>query len=184
MSNVQTLAVQIPHELVHYWGWFLAFGIGLVLLGVAAMARSITATLVSMLFFGWLLVLASGIEVAQAVMVGHWAGFFYHLLAAILFGVTGLLLVASPAISAEVLTVIMAMFFIIGGLFQLIGSIAVSLPGWGWQAADGIFAIILGLLVLAKWPASGLLVIGLFIGLDLIFYGAGWIALALQLRTM
>jgi uncharacterized membrane protein HdeD (DUF308 family) len=184
MSNVQTLAVQIPQELVHYWGWFLAFGIGLVLLGVAAMARSITATLVSMLFFGWLLVLAAGIEIAQAVMVGQWAGFFYHLLAAILFGVTGLLLVMSPAISAEVLTVVMAMFFIIGGLFQLLGSLAVSLPGWGWQAADGIVALILGLLVLAKWPASGLLVIGLFIGIDLIFYGAAWIALALQLRTM
>jgi uncharacterized membrane protein HdeD (DUF308 family) len=184
MSNVQTLAVQMPHELVHYWGWFLVFGIGLVLLGVAAMARSITATLVSMLFFGWLLVLAAGIEIAQAVMVGQWAGFFYHLLAAILFGVTGLLLVMSPAISAEVLTVVMAMFFIIGGSFQLIGSLAVSLPGRGWQAADGILALILGLLVLTKWPASGLLVIGLFIGIDLIFYGAAWIALALQLRTM
>jgi uncharacterized membrane protein HdeD (DUF308 family) len=184
MGNVQTLAVQIPHELVQYWGWFLVFGIGLVLLGVAAMARSVTATLVSMLFFGWLLVLAAGIETAQAVMVGQWAGFFYHLLAAILFGVTGLLLVMSPAISAEVLTVVMAMFFIIGGLFQLIGAFAVSLPGWGWQAADGIVALVLGLLVLAKWPASGLLVIGLFIGIDLIFYGAAWIALALQLRTM
>jgi uncharacterized membrane protein HdeD (DUF308 family) len=184
MGNVQTLAVQIPHELVQYWGWFLVFGIGLVLLGVAAMARSVTATLVSMLFFGWLLVLAAGIETAQAVMVGQWAGFFYHLLAAILFGVTGLLLVMSPAISAEVLTVVMAMFFIIGGLFQLIGAFAVSLPGWGWQAADGIVALVLGLLVLAKWPASGLLVIGLFIGIDLIFYGGAWIALALQLRTM
>jgi len=45
-------------------------------LGIAAAARAITATVVSMLFFGWLLLIASGIEVAQAVMVGHWAGFF------------------------------------------------------------------------------------------------------------
>ena len=91
--------------------------------------------------------LASGIEIAQAIMVEHWAGFFYHLLAAILFGVTGLLLVMRPVISAEVVTVVMAMFFIIGGLFQLITSIAYSLPGWGWQAADGIIAVILGRLV-------------------------------------
>ena len=81
-----------------------------------------------MLFFGWLLVLASGIEIAQAVMVGHWAGFFHHLLAAILFGVTGLLLVTRPLISAEVATVVMAMFFLIGGLFQLIASLAIALP--------------------------------------------------------
>ena len=184
MSDVQTVTVQIPHEMVQYWGWFLVFGIGLLVLGVAAIARSVTATVVSMVFFGWLLVLASGIEIAQAIMVGHWAGFFYHLLAAILFGVTGLLLVMRPVISAEVVTVAMAMFFIIGGLFQLITSIAYSLPGWGWQAADGIIAVILGLLVWAQWPASGLWAIGLFIGIDLFFYGCAWIALALGLRSM
>ncbi len=71
------------------------------------------------------------------------------------------------------------MFFIIGGLFQLINSLAVAQSGWGWQAADGIIAFILGVLVLAQWPASGLWVIGLFIGIDLIFYGGAWIALAL-----
>ena len=184
MSDVQTVTVQIPHEMAQYWGWFLVFGIGLLVLGVAAIARSVTATVVSMVFFGWLLVLASGIEIAQAIMVGHWAGFFYHLLAAILFGVTGLLLVMRPVISAEVVTVVMAMFFIIGGLFQLTTSIAYSLPGWGWQAADGIIAVILGLLVLAQWPASGLWAIGLFIGIDLFFYGCAWIALALGLRSM
>jgi len=184
MGNVQTLTVEIPHEIVQYWGWFMAFGIGLLILGIAAIARSVTATVVSMVFFGWLLIFASGIEIAQAIMVGHWAGFFYHLLAAILFGLTGLLLITRPVISAEVLTVIMGMFFIIGGLFQLISSLAVSVPGWGWQAADGIVAFILGLLVLAQWPTSGLWVIGLFIGIDLIFYGCAWIAVALALRTM
>jgi uncharacterized membrane protein HdeD (DUF308 family) len=94
------------------------------------------------------------------------------------------LLVARPVISAEGLTIFMAMFFLIGGLFQLIASIAVALPGWGWQAADGIITFVLGALVLAQWPASGLWVIGLFVGIDLIFYGCAWIALALGLRTM
>ena len=183
MADVQTLPVQIPHELVQYWGWFLAFGIGLLVLGGVAVARSVTATVATMLFFGWLLVFASGIEIAQAVMVGQWAGFFHHLLSAILFGVTGLLLVTRPMISAEVVTVVIAMFLLIGGLFQLIGSLAIALPGWGWQAADGIITLVLGLLVLAQWPASGLWVIGLLVGIDLILYGGAWIALALRLRS-
>ncbi len=59
-----------------------SLGIGVLVLGIAAVVRAVAATVVSMLFFGWLLVLASGIEIAQAVMVGHWAGFFQHLLAA------------------------------------------------------------------------------------------------------
>ena len=183
MGNVQTLDVQIPHEIVQYWGWFLAFGICLLLLGVVAVARSVTATIVSMLFFGWLLVLACIIEVTQAILVGHWVGFFHHLVAAILFGVTGFLIVTRPLLGAEVATILMAVFFLISGLFQFVGSWWVALPGWGWQALDGIIAFVLGLFVLAQWPASGLWVIGLFIGIDLIFYGAAWIALALGLRA-
>jgi uncharacterized membrane protein HdeD (DUF308 family) len=184
MGNIQAIEVQIPHEVVQYWGWFLVFGIGLLALGIAAVVRSVLATVATMLFFGWLLVLASGIEIAQAVLVGHWAGFFHHLLAAILFGVVGLMLVTRPVISAEALTFFMALFFLISGLFQLIASIAVAQPGWGWQAADGIITLILGALVLTQWPVSGLWVIGLFVGIDLIFYGFSWIALALSLRTM
>ena len=106
IANFQTLDVQIPHDIIQYWGWFLAFGLALLLLGVVAIVRSVTATIVSMLFFGWLLVLACGIEVAQAVMVGHWAGFFHHLVAAILFGVTGFLIVTRPLLGAEVATML------------------------------------------------------------------------------
>ena len=183
LGDVQ-LQVQVPPEIAHYWGWFLALGICVVILGIAAIVRSMAATVASMLFFGWLLVLAAAIEIAQAVMVGHWAGFFQHLLAAILFGIVGLLLVMRPLKSAEVLTLFMGLFFLVGGLFQIIASIAVALPGWGWQVADGLITLVLGLLVLAEWPASGLWVIGLFIGIDLIFYGGAWIALALGLRNM
>jgi uncharacterized membrane protein HdeD (DUF308 family) len=177
------LPLQLPGDLVQYWGWFVAFGIALLLLGVAAVARAFTATIVSMVFFGWLLVIAAAIEIAQAVMVGHWAGFFLHLLGAILFGVTGLLLVMRPLVSAEAVTLLIAILFLIGGLFQLIGSFMVPVPGWGWQVLDGLITLVLGAVVLAEWPASGLWVIGLLIGIDLIFYGAAWIALGLGLRA-
>ena len=62
IGNFNTLDVRVPQEIVHYWGWFLAFGVALLLIGVVAIVRSVTATIVSMLFFGWLLALASGIE--------------------------------------------------------------------------------------------------------------------------
>jgi uncharacterized membrane protein HdeD (DUF308 family) len=160
------------------------FGIGVLLLGIAAVLRSVTTTIVSMLFFGWLLMLASGIEIAQAVMVGRWAGVFQHLLAAVLFAVAGVLLIMRPVRSAEIVTLFMAMFFLVGGLFQIVGSVALALPGWDWQLADGIITLALGALVLAEWPVWGLWVIGLLIGIDLIFYGGAWIALVLGLRGM
>jgi uncharacterized membrane protein HdeD (DUF308 family) len=44
--------------------------------------------------------------------------------------------------------------------------------------------LVLGILVLAQWPVSGLWVIGLFVGIELIFYGGAWIALALGLHSL
>lgn len=76
-------------------------------------------------------------------MVGQWAGFFLHMLAAILFGITGFLMVARPIISAEAVTLLMSMFFLFAGFYQLIASFRAHLPGWGWQALNGIIAAVM-----------------------------------------
>ena len=123
--------VRVTPEMIHHWGWFLAFGIVLVLLGIGAIVRSVTSTVVSMIFFGWLLIFASVIEFADVFLVGKWAGVFLHLLAAILFGVVGVLMLVRPVISAEAATFLMSMFFLAGGLYQFIYALWTHLPGWG-----------------------------------------------------
>jgi uncharacterized membrane protein HdeD (DUF308 family) len=184
MTEIQAIDVRIPAEIIHNWGWFLAFGIALVVLGVIAIGRAVAATVVSMLFFGWLLIIAAVIEIVQAIMVGHWAGLFQHWLGAVLFGVLGALIVWRPVVTAEVLTLLMGAFFLVAALFQLITPFMVSLPDWGWHALNGLITLVLGILILAQWPTSGLWVIGLFIGIELIFYGAAWVILALRLRSL
>jgi uncharacterized membrane protein HdeD (DUF308 family) len=79
---------------------------------------------------------------------------------------------------------VMAVFFLVGGLYQLIASAWTHLPGWDWQALNGVLATVMGVLIMAQWPVSGLWVIGLFIRIDLIVYGGAWIKLALDLHKM
>jgi uncharacterized membrane protein HdeD (DUF308 family) len=135
---LQKLDPEISQTIIRSWGWYLAFGIALSLLGVAAIIRSVTATVLTMFFLGWVLVISAAIEVAQAFMVGAWVGFLVHALSAVLFGVIGLLLITSPLLAAEVATLLMAAFFLISGLFRLISSVTISLPHWNWQVAlDG-----------------------------------------------
>ena len=183
-GHIDVLIVRVTPEMIQHWGWFLAFGIVLLLLGIAAIVRSVTSTVVSMVFFGWLLVFGSIIEFVDAFMVGNWAGFFLHLLIAILFAVTGLLLVTRPVISAETATFVMALFFLIGGLYQLVAALLTHLPGFGWQALSGAVTSVLGFLLLAQWPISGLYAIGLFVGIDLVLYGWAWGALAVNLHKI
>ena len=174
----------VTPEMIHHWGWFLAFGIVLMLLGLAAIVRSVSTTVVSMLFFGWVMVFASIVDLVSAFMVGKWAGFFLHLLLAIFFGVIGVIFLKSPVISAELATLAMSMFFLIAGLYQVVVAFWSHLPGFGWQVAHGIITFVLGSLLLVQWPVSGLYAIGLFVGIDLVIYGWTWAALALGLRKM
>lgn len=183
-DSITLTTVQMAPEIAHHWGWFLAFGISLGLLGLAAIIRSFAATVASMLFFGWLLVFSGAIEFINSFMVGHWAGFFLHLLAAVLLVSIGILFVSRPVLSAEVATFVMSFFLLAGGLFQVVASLWSHVQGWGWQLFDGALSILLGGLLLSQWPLSGLWVIGFFVGIHLFVSGLGWTAVALALRKM
>ena len=182
MSDV--LVIQVTPEMIHHWGWFLAFGIVLLALGIAAIVRATTATVASMVVFGWVLIFGSVFEFIAAFMVGNWSGFFLHLLVAILFAIVGIMMLTRPVLSAETWTLVMAILFLVGGVYQLIYALWTHLPGWGWHALNGVVATILGILLAVGWPGTGFWVIGLFIGIDLVFYGWAWIALAIGLRKM
>ena len=140
-ADIHTLDIELTRDLAQYWGWFLLFGLVLLALGIAAIYRSMSATLASMLFFGWLLLAAAEIEIIQAVIVGHWAGILQHAFAAILYGVLGLIFVLRPLITAEVLTLVMALFFLVGGIFQIVASAWLGVTGWGWHVLDGVITI-------------------------------------------
>lgn len=112
-------------------------------------------------------------------MVGRWSGFFLHLLGVLLFAVTGFLLLRYPVISAEGLTALMAIYFIVGGTFEVIAPLVMRLPDTGWHALNGGVSILLGILVLAQWPISGL-----WVGIDLLFHGITWTVFALGLRSL
>jgi uncharacterized membrane protein HdeD (DUF308 family) len=184
MFQIDVLAVQATQEMIRNWEWFLGFGITLMLLGIAAVVRSVTTRVDSMMFFGWLMVFASIIDLVNAFMVGRWEGFFLHLLLAIIFGTTGVIFLRNPDISPGAATLMMSMFFLTAGLYELVVAFWIHLPGYSWQVANGIITFLLGVLLMAQWPLAGLYAIGLSLGITLIFYGWSWIAMALGLRKL
>jgi len=181
MTQANIFPVDVPPNLGQNWGWFLTFGMCLGALGILGVAYSVTATVSSMYFYGGMLVAAAAIECANAVMVGRWSGFFLHLVGALLFGVTGLLLLKYPVRGAESIAALMGAFFIVGGLFEVIAPLFVSLPGRGWHVLNGATAATFGILVLAQWPFSGLRAIGTFISIDLLLRGLTWTVFAIGL---
>lgn len=176
---------QTPGALAVHWGWLVALGLGLVILGVLAIWRARTATLIYVMFLGVMLLAAAfAVLVLAFSLTGYWTDFFIHVLWAILLAITGLILVSRPTISAEAITLVIAFYFLVTGLVAIGFSLSSHIQGEWLYVLDGLVSVALAALLLAGWPVTGLWAIGLFIGVDLILRGSAIIALGLSLRAL
>jgi uncharacterized membrane protein HdeD (DUF308 family) len=166
------------------WGWLLALGILMIILGAFAIAAPYGATLAVQFALGWILVIGGIAEAIHAFMARGWGGFLLELLSAILYVVVGVLLLTNPVGGALALTIVLAVFLIVEGIFKIMMAMRVrDHRGWGWLLASGVLSVILGVLIWAEWPASGLWVIGLLVGIQLLFTGWSLVMLALAARA-
>jgi uncharacterized membrane protein HdeD (DUF308 family) len=185
LSNLRPAAAELQ-TLRNLWRWFLALGIAMVVLGTIAISWACLATITvaATWLFGFLL-LASGIgEIIHSFWIGRWSGMLLHLLIGVLYVLVGFLIIDQPENAAVQLTLLIAIFLMVGGIFRIVFAVAEQFTGWGWVLLNGAVSFLLGLMIYKQWPASSLWVIGLFIGIDLIFNGWGWIMLSLGLRRL
>jgi uncharacterized membrane protein HdeD (DUF308 family) len=166
------------------WGWFVALGIALIILGFVCIAGEVTATLITVLALGWLLILGSILALIQAFRVRNWSGFFLYFLSGLLRGVTGYLLIRYPFTAEVSLTLVLASFFIVGGIFRTVGAGTLRFPRWGWAALSGLVSVALGVMLLMQLPVVSLWFIGLAIGIEFIFDGVSVVTLGSALRTV
>jgi uncharacterized membrane protein HdeD (DUF308 family) len=165
------------------WGWFLALGIVQIVVGILAVSFAFSATLASVVTLGILLLIAAGAQMAAAIWAWDWRGFFLFLLLAILYAVTGFLMLQQPLLAAEGLTLMLAAAFLVGGMFRIVIALVERFPSWGWVLCNGIITVLLGLLIWQQWPESGLWVLGVFVGIDFIVNGVIWLVLAVGVRN-
>jgi uncharacterized membrane protein HdeD (DUF308 family) len=163
------------------WGWFLAFGIALIILGFVAFGDTFLVTIFSVAVLGWVLILSAIFHAVQWFR-GREARHYLDLFGFIINLVIGLILVFDPAAGALTLTLVLAAFFLVVGGMQLFSAISNEVPHRGWAILDGAVSVLLGILLFVHWPTSGLWFIGFAIGVALIFRGWAWIMLALWLR--
>jgi uncharacterized membrane protein HdeD (DUF308 family) len=164
------------------WGWFLALGIVQIIAGTLAVGFVLSATLASIVTLGVLLLIAGVAQTAAALLARDWDGFFLFLLLAFLYGVAGFLTLQHPLLAAEGLTLMLAALFLVVGLFRIAVALVDRVPYWRWLLINGIVTVLLGLAIWRQWPASGLRVVGMLVGIELIVNGVTWSVLAVGVR--
>lgn len=176
------LLFQGVEELTKKWGWLVALGLLMIIGGAFAIGHSVLATAVMVIFFGWLLVFAGVMEAISAFYVQNWSCFFLNLLGAMLHLVVGALMLARPLEGAAILTLLLAVFFVVGGVFSLVAAFQSKHPAWGWMAFNGVVTTALGVMLWMQWPYSGLWFLGFCLGLELIFRGWAWVMIGFAVR--
>jgi uncharacterized membrane protein HdeD (DUF308 family) len=180
-SNVFTMGIE---EIGKSWGWYLTLGLLLMVLGVVCLGTTRTATTVSILTFGWILLFSGAVWFVGSFQARNWSGFFVYSLNAIVRVVAGYLLIRHPDAGAEGITFLLASLFVVGGIFRTVVAGVIQFPRWGWTALSGAVSVFLGIILIANWPASSTFFIGMAIGIDLILDGLALVGFAGAVHTL
>jgi len=179
--NTETAIIE---ELGNKWGWLLALGILMVILGTVGLGATFALTLATVTFFAILVLIGGGVQLVDAFHHRGWQ-LFGKLLVALLYFFVGATMLTDPLLASATLTLMIAWALLFIGFMRIIAAFQMKgMPGWVWTLIGGIAAIVLGIMIMNKWPVSGLWVIGMFVAIELIFNGWGMIMAALAVRNL
>jgi uncharacterized membrane protein HdeD (DUF308 family) len=169
------------HELHRLRGWMLGMGILLAVLGAVAIVYSVAVSIISIVFFGWLLIIVGIIGTIHTLRHRKSGHFAVHLLDTVFALVVGVMLLLNSLAGLLVVTLLLAVYFIVAGVYRIGVAVTTRGPGSGWTLLGGVITLLLGILVWLHWPMAALWIIGLFIGINLLITGVSQIMLALAL---
>lgn len=164
-------------------GWIVALGVVYLIGGFIALGSVAMATVASVFVVGIMMILAGVAEIINAFQVKSWGKFVLWLLLGILYVVAGVAAFENPLFAAAVLTLVLGVALVVSGIMRIVLAFGMKegMP-WMWIVLSGVITFLLGAIILAHWPVSSVYVLGLFLGIDLVFAGVGWIGLGLGLR--
>jgi uncharacterized membrane protein HdeD (DUF308 family) len=183
---VTTLREEFHHLRANWW-WFLLLGILLAVCGAIALifpAVTIATSFAAVVVLGVMLMIAGIATIVAAFWAGRWSGLLVQLLIGILYLVAGLTMADAPGRSAVILTLFLATLFIVAGIFRAIAALVIRFPHWGWTLLNGVVTLLMGIVIYRHFPEAALWVIGVLVGVDLVFQGWSWIMLATAIRSL
>jgi len=166
------------------WRWFVALGIGLFALGVIVWVDAMAVTIASSVVIGGGLVAGGVFHIVHCLVTGHWRGVALSLCSGILYAIGGLLAMWEPVHGAAVLTLLLVMTIMTGGVLRVAAILRHGrVRAWRLLLLGGIASIVIGALIYLSLPWPGLWVLGTLIAVELFIQGSGWFYVGLALRA-
>src|SRR5262245_53957448 len=163
----------VREGLARSWKGLMAVGIIAIVIGCIAILVPAVASVGTAIFIGWILLIVGAFLVAAAFSAHSVGSLLLRLLWAAITVIVGLWLIVEPHNGTLTLTFVLGVYFLFMGLTRItVAFLGRGQPNAGWVGLSGVCGLLIGILVLVKFPSSADWAIGLLVGIDLIF--AGW----------
>jgi uncharacterized membrane protein HdeD (DUF308 family) len=173
------------HEAKKNATWLIVLGVLTAILGVLAIASPLMSGIAVTLFIGGLLTVMGVMQIIAAFKSGQWGSGIVGTLIGLLSIAAGLLMIFRPGIGLASLTLFLAAYFLVDGIFEIIASFKMKPEsGWGWMLFNGIVAAVLGFLLWRQWPVSGSYAIGILFGIHILMSGIVMIVVGFGARRI
>lgn len=180
---MQSLATSDLTPLRAKWGWIVALGVVYAVAGLIALGSIVMATVASVFVVGIMMIVAGVVEIINAFQCKGWGKFLLWALLGLLYIVAGFVAFENPLLAAVVLTLMLGAALVASGIVRIFLAFSMKREGpWIWVLLSSLITLLLGVLILARWPVNSVYILGIFLGIDLIMAGAGWIGLGFALR--
>ena len=167
------------------WGWFVAFGALTAAMGLATLLYLVViGTVASVYMIGFAMILAGGAEIGIGLKARTWGWLAIWVLVGLLYVVAGAFALAQPLIAAAGYTLLIGAALVATGVARIVAAFRLPSGNKAMVGLAGAITVLLGAMILASWPASGLFVLGTFLGIDLLFYGFSWMAFGMRLKAL
>lgn len=183
-AGLQRLSIDSDTALLRAkWGWIVALGVVYVVAGLIALGSVVMTTVASVFVVGIMMIVAGVAEIINAFQLKGWGQFLIWALLGALYIVAGFVTFENPLFAAAVLTLLLGAALVASGIARTILAFGMkSESPWLWLLLSSLITLLLGVLILAHWPVNSVYVLGIFLGIDLVMAGIGWIGLGLALR--
>ena len=136
------------------------------------------------IFVGWLMIFAGASHFLGALAGRGFGQMILRLILAIVYVFAGTWLLTAPTKGLALLTLVLGIALIVDGVTTFIYAFALPyFVGKGLLFLSGIFSILFGIVIWVKWPLSSALVIGILLGIRLMFAGWSFVALGLAVKN-
>ncbi len=182
-TQPHSLGLAIEH-LRARWGEIVAFGALLVVLGVAALCFTLPSTVATVTLNGVFFLVAGVAEIGVGAHAKSWARFFLWIIGGAIYLTAGVICIINPIFASLALTLALGAGLIAAAAVR--AYLAVHLPAGNPRAMVLLAAAVtflLGLVIVAHWPSDSVYVLGILLGVDLLFHGIGWATFGVSLRA-